>query len=107
MERDSSNAISWVNSFLGPWKMQFYLNEIRLQASPFPVSFQHISRSANSMADCLAKQRVDHSCNLSASILSGCSVSNIVLLYWKPCIMEALLLYFAVLPLFKIIFSYR
>lgn len=69
VERDSSNAISWVNSFFGPWKMQFYLNEIRLLASPSPVSFQHISRSANSMAACLAKQGVDHSCNLSASIL--------------------------------------
>ena len=37
--------------------------------SNMQVTFQHTSRSANVMADYLAKQWVDRSCNLSASIL--------------------------------------
>lgn len=60
VESNSSNARSWVNSFRGPWKMQFYFNEIRPLASRFQVSFQHISRSANCMAYCLAKQGVEY-----------------------------------------------
>ena len=33
------------------------------------VSFQHVSRSANGMADSLAKQGIDSSCNLSAYVV--------------------------------------
>ena len=53
----------------GPWKMQFLLNEINLLVASLQVSFQHVSRSANEMVDCLAKQEVDGSCNLSAPIM--------------------------------------
>ena len=43
------NAISWVKSCKGPWKMKFYFNEIHYQASSSQVSFQHVSRPANGM----------------------------------------------------------
>lgn len=55
----SFNAISWVKSFQGPWKMQFLFNKIHRLASLSQVSFQHISRSTNGMTDSLAKQGVD------------------------------------------------
>lgn len=48
--------------------MQFYFDEIYVLASKFQVSFEHVSRSANGMADFLAKQGFNHSCNLSASV---------------------------------------
>ena len=66
MESDLANAITWMKSFRGPWKMQFLLNEISSLASGMHILFQHVCRSANGMADCLAKQGVDRSCNLSA-----------------------------------------
>ena len=53
----------------GPWKMQFLLDEIILLVSGLQVSFQHVSRSANEMADRLAKQEVDWPCNLSAPVI--------------------------------------
>ena len=56
VERDSSSAITWVNSFRGPWKMQFYFNATGLLPLTSQVSFQYISGSANSMADFLSKQ---------------------------------------------------
>ena len=69
MESDSSNAISWVNSFKDPWKMQFYFKEICHLSSKSQVSFHHISRSTNGFVDCLAKQGVERSCNLSAFVM--------------------------------------
>lgn len=49
--------------------MQFYFTEIHHLTSMTQVSFQHISRWANGMAGSLAKQGVDHLCNLSASVM--------------------------------------
>ena len=69
MESDSANAISWVKSLRGPWKMQFLFNEISNLISDLHVTFQYISRFANGMADFLAKQGVHRSCNLSAFIM--------------------------------------
>ena len=56
VESDSANAISWVKSLRGPWKMQFLFNEIGYLLSDMQIAFQHIRRSVNRMADCLAKQ---------------------------------------------------
>lgn len=50
--------------------MQILFNEISHFVSQMKVSFQHISRYAEGMADSLAKNGADdHSCNLSASIM--------------------------------------
>ena len=78
---DSANAISWVRTMRGPWKMQFLFNEICRLVSDMPVMFQHISRSANGMADCLAKQGVDRSCNLSAYILQFVAGTSLLYQY--------------------------
>lgn len=48
--------------------MQFYFDELYVPASKFQVSFERASRSANGMADFLAKQGFNHSCNLIASV---------------------------------------
>lgn len=69
VESDSANAISWVKSLKGLWKMQFLQNEISHLISDINAMFQYISRSANGIADYLAKQGVNRSCNLHASIL--------------------------------------
>lgn len=69
VKSDLANTISWVNSLRGPWKIQFLFNEIHHLMSLIRVSFQHISRPANGMADCLAKQGVESSCNLSANVM--------------------------------------
>lgn len=69
VESESFNAISWVKSSRGPWKMQFYFNETHYLASSFQILFQHVSRSANGMGDFFAKQGVHRSYNLSASIV--------------------------------------
>ena len=69
VESDLANAISWVKSLRGPWKMQFLFNEISHLISNLQVTFQHIRRSANGTANCLAKRGVHRSCNLSASIM--------------------------------------
>lgn len=66
VESDSShstNAIAWMESFRGPRKMQFLLNEISCLVFEMQVLFQHLCRSANGMTDCLAKQGVHRSCN--------------------------------------------
>ena len=56
MKSDSSNAISWVSKRkVLPWKFQFIFNEIRGLSSSINVVFSHEVRSANSMADSLAK----------------------------------------------------
>lgn len=44
----------------------------KIHAAVFQVSFQHDSRPANGMADVLAKQRVDCTCNHSAFITKFC-----------------------------------
>ena len=41
------------------WKFNFHLNEIRELSVGTDVSFRHKVRSGNSMADVLAKQRLD------------------------------------------------
>ena len=56
MVSDSSNAIAWVSKQkINPWKFHFHLNEIRELSVGINVSFHHEVRSANSMADVLAK----------------------------------------------------
>ena len=66
VESDSMNAVYWARSFRGPWKMQFYFNEIKTRMMGNSISFQHISRSTNGTAYSLAKQGVDRLCDLSA-----------------------------------------
>lgn len=59
MERNSSNALSWVSAPSGgPWKYHFILNEIKT-VFLIEVKFTHILHSANAMADTLAKQGED------------------------------------------------
>ena len=69
VESDLRNAISWVKYSRGPWKMQFYFNEIMAVDSKSRVSIKHVSRLANGMVDYLAKQGVVRSCNLSAPVM--------------------------------------
>ena len=52
----------------GPWRFQYYLNEIKALSSSIKVSFSHICRSANGMADSLAKQGVHRVVPLVAHI---------------------------------------
>ena len=60
VESDSSNAITWVSNKKDfPWKFQFHFNEIRELSATLNVSFLHEVRSANSIADALAKQGVE------------------------------------------------
>lgn len=58
---DSANAVMWVlnRKVMIPWKIQFHLNEIREISASINVSFRHETRSANSLADELAKQGVE------------------------------------------------
>lgn len=50
--------------------MQFHFNKIQHLASlPQCIFFQHVSRSIDRMADSLAKQGVDRTCNLSALVV--------------------------------------
>lgn len=57
---DSSNAITWVSNRKAiPWKFQFYFNDTRELSASINVSFHHEVRSANSLADRLAKQGVE------------------------------------------------
>ena len=51
------------------------------------VSFALVSRSASGMADSLAKQGVDPSCNLSAPVTYFLDGSGIYLLYGYLCIL--------------------
>lgn len=55
VESDSFNAISWLKSLEVPWKLQFYFNKIKAITSTTQVSFAHVSKSANGMADSQAK----------------------------------------------------
>lgn len=69
VESNSFNAISWMNTPANrPWKFFNYFQEIKLLSSSIQISFQHMSRSANGMADCFAKQEVDMSVPLSSFI---------------------------------------
>lgn len=67
VESDSLNVLSWVSSLaILLWRFQFYLIEIKALLSSIQVAFQHVGRSANSVADSLAKQGLDRSFNLLA-----------------------------------------
>lgn len=48
----------WVSKG-GPKKFNFFLDEIKTLSSLTQVEFNNILRSANAMANALAKQRVD------------------------------------------------
>lgn len=57
MESDSSYVVSWVTlNKAKPCKLQFCFNEIKTLASRLCVEFHHMVRSANGLADSLAKQ---------------------------------------------------
>lgn len=71
--------------------MQFYFNEIHHLASLSRVSFKHISRTASSMADCLSKQGVDRSCNLSAHVMWGVVFFQYISLILVGALVELLL----------------
>ena len=59
-ESNSSNVIAWVaNKEANRLNFQFHFNEIRELLTNIDVSFCHVFRSANLMADMLAKQWVD------------------------------------------------
>lgn len=56
---DSFNAVSWVNNNGSkPRKLQFSFNEMKALVSSLSVEFRHVLRSANGLADGLAKQGV-------------------------------------------------
>ena len=56
VESDSSNAIRWASKAeRGPWRLQYYFNEIKALSFSIKVSLSHIYRSANFMANSLAK----------------------------------------------------
>ena len=60
VESDSSNTIAWVsNRKANQWKFHFLFNEIRALSSSINVVFRHELRSANHVADALAKQGID------------------------------------------------
>lgn len=61
VESDSFNVVSWARTFGGPWKLQFYFNEIKGLSTGCRTSFQHVSRT-NGLANSLAKQGVDRLC---------------------------------------------
>ena len=50
-------------------EVAFPINNIKYLASLCQVSFEHISRSTNGLADALAKQKVDRLINFTAHIL--------------------------------------
>ena len=85
-ESDSTNAVGWLlkpNS--RPWKFQFHFNEMKKISSSLVVSFGHVMRHANSMADTLAKQGVDRAsprvdqCNL---LVLGVVLFEFFSLWW-------------------------
>ena len=51
VKSDSDNAIAWMKSIRGPWKMHFLLNKIRSLVSVMQILFQHVCRPANGKAD--------------------------------------------------------
>lgn len=56
VDSNSSNAVRWVSQEGSRlWKLQYYFNEIKHLSSRLWVSFRHEVRSANSIADALAK----------------------------------------------------
>ena len=60
VKSDSSNAIAWVFKWkTNHWKFHFHLDEIVELSIGINVSFRHEVRSANSIANVLAKQEVD------------------------------------------------
>ncbi|XP_077246117.1 uncharacterized protein LOC143885984 [Tasmannia lanceolata] len=60
IEGDSSNAIAWASGrSAGPWKLQSVLDESRDIIREINARLVHRQRSANGMADILAKEGVD------------------------------------------------
>ena len=68
IESDSKNAILWAKShLLVPWRMKLISNQIEaLKFRVKGVSFVHIFREANSVADSLAKAGISRSSDLVA-----------------------------------------
>ncbi|XP_077242049.1 uncharacterized protein LOC143882442 [Tasmannia lanceolata] len=67
VEGDSSNVISWVQgSSIGPWRLAKFLDEISSMCNESFLSFVHIPRSVNDLADRLAKSGA-----LSDTVYSG------------------------------------
>ena len=62
------DVVSWAKAFKGPWKMQFYFNEIKHLSLECFFFCSACWQIANGMADTLAKQGIDRICNLSAAI---------------------------------------
>ena len=59
VESDSTNAVGWLlKPDSRPWNFQFHFNEMK-KISSLVVSFGHVLRRANSIADALVKQGVD------------------------------------------------
>ncbi|XP_021299542.1 uncharacterized protein LOC110428147 [Herrania umbratica] len=67
-ESDSTNAILWVkDNTKVPWKMKFNSNAIEtLIGNNIGITFKHIRREANAVADGLAKAGVIRDINHSA-----------------------------------------
>ena len=60
VESDSTNVVGWLlKPDSRPWKFQFHFNTLKKISASLVVSFAHVIRRANSMADALAKQGAD------------------------------------------------
>lgn len=69
-EKRFRNAILWVSKLEGgPWKFHSFLSEIKALSFSGVVSFSHVVREANFIANSLAKKGVDRIVSLFASIL--------------------------------------
>ena len=68
IESDFKNAILWAKShLLVPWQMKLIFNQIEILKSRVKgVSFVHIFREANSVADSLAIDEISRSSDLIA-----------------------------------------
>ena len=68
IESDSVNAISWMNKpHNRPWKHHNLFSSVnRLKAYFGSITFSHIFRESNCMADCMAKQGVQRSSDFVA-----------------------------------------
>jgi ribonuclease HI len=68
IESDYINAISWMNKpHNRPWKHHNLFSSVnRLKAYFGSITFSHIFRESNCMADCMAKQGVQRSSDFVA-----------------------------------------